>query len=311
MNGFRSQSINGRIFSSDAGQWLNVTRLLPPQQRQFPLQAHMGMPQPFAAPLGFVPGQQNSAALPVQRQQFLQQQHFLLLPQQPQQLPQAAAAPTTPAPAPSNEVIDLVSENAQQQGTAPSGATVEPNLQRPTITNITAPVKRRRGRPTNESKGLPTKRPVRKPTRNGSACAAASASTSATKPTAKKPRAKKSLHPSCSLPSPPLTTPSPLQAAEAALTSIFSSASTAAPEATSGDNAAASRVNDEAVDAGVERQLGVLAEADFANPLAQASGEYEIVGEDEARWAEWLKMCEGRGVMTTGFGFFGEALECS
>ena len=40
----------------------------------------------------------------------------------------------------------------------------------------------------------------------------------------------------------------------------------------------------------MERQLGVLAEADFTNPLAQASGEYEIVGEDEARWAEWLKM---------------------
>ena len=39
----------------------------------------------------------------------------------------------------------------------------------------------------------------------------------------------------------------------------------------------------------MERQLDVLAEADFSNLLVQASGDYEILGEDKVVWEDWLE----------------------
>ncbi|EUC51179.1 hypothetical protein COCMIDRAFT_390 [Bipolaris oryzae ATCC 44560] len=156
-----------RVYSHDARQWLDISGLRPPQRPLFPYQPQYGMLQPFAAPMmqyQQLPYQQYVPQLQMQQIQQPQPQQQLQQQQQQQQLQQQQQQQQQQQIFSGTKRNHLGKSNShEEQPPAPKKLRLSsPSTSSATTTTTITPAKRGPGRPTNASKGLPTKRPPRK-----------------------------------------------------------------------------------------------------------------------------------------------------
>ncbi|KAH7555540.1 hypothetical protein BM1_07163 [Bipolaris maydis] len=147
------------IYSKDARQWLDISGLQPPQRSLFPHQPKMDIPQPSAAPMLQYQQLQYQQYIPPPPPQQQQQQQ----PQQPQQQQKQQQQQQQQQSLSGTKRNHFSPSNPdEEQPLAPKKPRLSSPLPPTTTTTNVTPAKRRRGRPTNASKGLPTKRAPRK-----------------------------------------------------------------------------------------------------------------------------------------------------